>query len=242
MQWNHRIVAAVAATSLAVAATFVAPALGPAGAATPAATAPPGLTRARQALEHQLTIRLDQLKELSNDVTGSSTLSTSDAGTLASRLANATTSISGLLTAAPADNRAALRKARRTMIYGNRVFAVLTPQVYEVIGADATAAQVRTMTANEAALQQEVSSLVGQVGYHSARVHLEAYVATVNRAAGEAADVASTVLAQVPAGFPRDRNVFVRANRQLLAADEALDHAAYDQSLVALAAGGYTGS
>ena len=200
-------------------------------------------TQFQKQLEQQLTYRVNQLQVLSTYVTKATALSPSDASTLAARLAAATASINALLAQVPNDTTwAELKAAQKTMIQGNRVFAVLTPQVFEVIGADTIAAQAATMQAGEAALLAEIDTLQGQPGYANALRHDTAYVAQVNIAAADSAHVSTTVMAQLPQNFPGDTHVFVNANRQLLAADIALARANYDASVIGLASGGYTGS
>ena len=49
------------------------------------------------------------------------------------------------------------------------------------------------------------------------------------------------MLAQTPQGFPGNTSVFVAENHQVLDANIALAYAAYDASIIGLAAGGYTG-
>ena len=137
---------------------------------------------------------------------------------------------------------AELRAAQKSMIQGNRVFAVLTPQVFEVIEADTVAAQAATLQSGEAALLAEIDTLQGQPGYANALKHDTAYVADVNLAAADSAHVSTVVIAQLPQDFPGDTHVFVNANHQLLAADIALARANYDASVIGLASGGYTGS
>jgi cell division protein FtsB len=237
---KHPIRIALAGAALAGGATLAAPSI--ASATKPVA---PGanFTAAQQKVEQQLAARVKELQELSSDVTNAKSLTPADASTLAARLAAATQSIGALVTEVPSDTTfAELATARRTMIQGNRVFAVLMPQVFEVIEADTAAAQVTTMQAGEAALQGEVSALSGEVGYGAASNHYKAYVAEVTRAATATSRVSTTVMAQVASDFPHDIHVFVNANRQLLDANIALAHASYDASLVGLASGGYSGS
>jgi hypothetical protein len=64
----------------------------------------------------------------------------------------------------------------------------------------------------------------------------------VNLAGADSNNVTTAVLAQVPADSPGDFHVFVTANGKLLNADIALAHASYDESVIGLATGGYTGS
>ena len=213
-----------------------------AGASTSAS--PANITQFQQKLEQQLAFRVNQLKVLSTDVTKATPpLSTGDASTLATRLAAATASINGLITQVQSDTTMAeLRAAQKTMIQGNRVFAVLTPQVFEVIEADSVAAQAATLQSGEAALLAEIDTLQGQPGYANALKHDSAYVAQVNLAAADSAHVSTVVIAQLPQNFPGDTHVFVNANHQLLTADIALAHANYDASVIGLASGGYSGS
>ncbi len=213
-----------------------------AGAST--STSAANITQFQQRLEQQLTYRVKQLQVLSTDVTKATPpLTTGDAGTLATRLAVATTNINDLLTQVPNDTTMAeLKAAQETMVQGNRVFAVLTPQVFEVIEADTVAAQAATLQSGEATLLAEINTLVGQPGYANALKHDTAYVADVNRAAADSAHVSTVVIAQLPEDFPGDTHVFVNANHQLLAADIALARANYEASVIGLASGGYTGA
>jgi len=56
------------------------------------------------------------------------------------------------------------------------------------------------------------------------------------------ASVETVVLAQSPSGFPRNTKIFVDANHAILNANVAIAYAEYDASVIALAAGGYTGA
>lgn len=201
------------------------------------------VTQLQQQLEQQLTYRLNQLKVLSTDVTEATALTASDASTLAARLASTTANINALLAQVPSDNTMAeLRAVQKSMIQQNRVYAVLTPQVFEVIEADTVAAQAMDMQAGETTLLLEIQTLAGQPGYANALKHDSEYVAEVNLAAADSAHVSTTVLAQLPQDFPADTHVFINANHQLLTADVALAHANYDATIIGLATGGYTGS
>jgi len=91
-------------------------------------------------------------------------------------------------------------------------------------------------------LQTSISSLSGQPGYQNALNHYNSFVVAVNHASQDTVKGTHAVLAQVPQDFPGDTYVFVNANRQLLAAGIALAHATYDESVIGLATGGYTGS
>ena len=133
-----------------------------------------------------------------------------------------------------------LRAAQKSMIQENRVFAVLTPQVFEVIEADPIAVQAKTLS-GEGTLSGN-RTLAGQPGYANALKHDTAYVADVNLAANDSAHVSTVVIAEVPQDFPGDTHVFVNANHQLLAADIALARANYEASVIGLASGSFLGS
>ena len=204
---------------------------------------PTNVTQFKLKLEQQLNYRVSQLGVLSTDVTKATSLTPGDASTLATLLSAATTNINALVTQVPNETTMLeLRAAQKSMIQENRVFAVLTPQVFEVIEADTVAVQAKTLMAGEGTLSGEISTLTGQPGYANALKHDTAYVADVNLAATDSAHVSTVVIAQVPQDFPGDTKVFVNANHQLLAADIALARANYEASVIGLASGGYTGS
>lgn len=208
-----------------------------------ASPSPASFQNAQKKLEYQLAVRVTQLQTLSHDVTNAGVLSTSDASTLAARLAIETTSIDSLVASVPNDTTfAELRSARRTMVEGDRVFAVETPQVFEVIEADAIASQVVTFESAEPTLEAAVSSMVGEPGYRNARSHYRNLVRAVSDASRLSAHVGTAVIAQLPSDFPHDMGIFVQGNRHLLAADVALAHASYDETIIGLSSGGYTGS
>ena len=216
---------------------------GPQGPATAPGTGPSASGSVlEQRLLHQLQLRSTQLANLSKEVSAATALTPGDQGALEQKLATTTTSINGLLQAVPTDTRAQLRVAARTMVVQNRVFAVLTPQVYEVIASDTVAGQAAALASEEAALQAQVTADQGQVGYRNAVAYDGAFVRSVSAAQAGTARVSATLLAQVPQDYPRDRGVFVRSNRQILGAAEALARASYDKTLIALATNGYTGS
>lgn len=204
---------------------------------------PHSFTTNQQALEAQLASRVSQLTRLGTDVTGAKSLTTAHAATLTASINTATSNINVLVTKVPTDTtQAQLNADRASMIRQNRVFAVLTPQVFQTIEADAIAAEVTSLRAEEPGLLSAVNGLVGDHGYTNAYDHYTAFVRLVNVASLDSTNVATKVLAQVPQNFPRDTEVFVHANKELLNADIALAHANYDASVVGLASGGYTGA
>ena len=200
---------------------------------------------AQHKLEQQLANRVAQLGRLAGDISAAAktTLTSTHATILSNNVSTDTTNINALVLKVPNDTTLAeLRFDQKAMYQQNRVYAVITPQVFQTIEADAIAAQVTTFEANETTLQTSVNDLIGQPGYKNALRHFEAFVRAVNNAANDSSRVDAAVLAQIPADYPGDTSVFVHANRELLNADVALAYASYDETIIALASGGYTGS
>ncbi len=174
---------------------------------------------------------------------GSATLTVVDAATLTGRLSTETANIAALQAQVPGYNTfAELATARTAMYRDNRVYAVMAPQVFEVIEADSIAAEVTTMRANEASLQAAVTSLVGQSGYRTAAAHYEGFVSAVNEAAGISARIDARVIAEMPSNYPGSTRVFVFASHRLFDAQIDLAHASYDESIIGLASGGVSGT
>jgi hypothetical protein len=198
---------------------------------------------AQQALEAQLASRLTRLQHLEADVTAATSLSANTASTLEARLSTEESSIDSLIAKVPTDTTSAeLRADRAAMLKDNRVYAVMSPQVFESIEASLVQVQVTTMQGNEPTLQTEVASLEGLPGYQNALNHFNTYVARLSNWATKIVTVEDVVLAQTPQGFPGNTATFVAENHQILDANIALAYAAYDASIIGLAAGGYTGS
>jgi hypothetical protein len=198
---------------------------------------------AQKALEVQLSSRVTRLQHLIADVTGASSLSANTSATLQARLSTEEASINTLVAKVPTDTTyAELNADRAAMLKDNRVYAVMSPQVFEMIEASVVAAQVTTMQGNEGTLQSEVASLTGLVGYQNALNHYNNYVARISNWSTKIVTIQNVVLAQVPQGYPGNTRIFVDKNRQILDANIALAYASYDASIIGLAAGGYTGS
>jgi hypothetical protein len=197
---------------------------------------------AQKALEVQLANRATQLQHLVADVSGATSLSASASTTLQARLLAEETSINSLVAKVPTDiNRAELNADRSSMLKDNRVYAVMSPQVFEMIEASVVANQVTTLQANESTLQSEVASLVGLPGYENALNHYDNYVARLSNWSTRIVNVEAAVIAQTPQGYPANTKNFVAENHQILNANIALAYAAYDASIIGLATGGYTG-
>lgn len=198
---------------------------------------------AQKALEEQLAGRVTRLQHLSADVTGATSLSASASTTLQARLATEESTINSLVAKVPTDTTMAQVNAdRAAMLKDNRVYAVMSPQVFELIEASGVATEVTSMQANESTLETETASLVGMAGYQNALNHYNNYVARLSNWSSKIVSVEAVVLAQTPQGYPANARVFVNQNRQILDANIALAHAEYDASIIGLASGGYTGS
>ncbi len=199
--------------------------------------------KAQQALELQLANRATQLTHLVADVTAATTLSSSQVATLTARLSTEVSTNNALIAKVPTDTtKAELNADRSAMLNDNRVYGVMSPQVFESIEASVVASQVTTMQGNEAALQSEVNSLVGLPGYKNALNHFNNYVARLGNWSTRIVAIEAIVLEQTPQGFPGNTKVFVAQNQRILNANLALAYASYDASIISLATGGYTGS
>ncbi|MCU1488902.1 MAG: hypothetical protein JWM85_307, partial [Acidimicrobiaceae bacterium] len=158
---------AAGAGALALSVTTLGVALGsfgsPAGASS---THGASFTQLQQQLEQQIANRQARLANLTKDVAGAKSLTSAHATLLNTRLSAETTNIAALAAKVPTDTtNAQLSADRSAMLSDNRVYAVMTPQVFQTIEADSISAQVTTLQADEAGLQSEVAALVGQPGY-----------------------------------------------------------------------------
>jgi hypothetical protein len=198
---------------------------------------------AQKALEVQLAKRATQLQHLVADVTGANSLTASAATTLQVRLSAEESSINSLLAKVPTDTtKAELNTDRAAMLKDNRVYAVMSPQVFEMIDASVVASRVTTMLADESTLQSEVASLLGLPGYKNALNHYDNFVARLSNWSTKIVTVEGVVLAQTPQGYPGNAEIFAAKNHEILDANIALAYAAYDASIIGLATGGYTGA
>jgi hypothetical protein len=235
----------VAVLALVAAMGISIPSVAYASSSTTTATAVPsaGFVAAQKVLEVQLANRAAQLKHLVADVTAASSLTARALSILQARLSTEESSINSLIAKVPTDtNKAELNADRAAMLRGNRVYAVMSPQVFQMIEASVVASQVSTMQGNESTLQSEVASLVGLPGYKNALNHYNNYVARLSNWSTRIVTVEGVVLAQTPQGYPGNTKIFVAQNHQILDANVALAYAAYDASIIGLATGGYTGS
>ncbi len=233
----------VAVLSLLALVGASAPAVAYADSTTTTTTPSASFVAAQQKLEAQLASRAARLQHISADVTGATTLSQSTSTILQARLATETSSIQSLAAKVPTDTtQAELNADRAAMLKDNRVYAVMSPQVFESIEASVVANQVASLQGNQSTLASEVASLAGLPGYQNALNHYNNYVTRIANWSTKIAVVEETVLDQTPQGFPGNAKTFARENRQILAANVALAYADYDVSIIGLASGGYTGS
>jgi hypothetical protein len=196
---------------------------------------------AQHALEVQLANRATQLGHLVADVTATTSLTAKSI--LQARLSTEEASINALIAKVPTDTtKAELNADRAAMLKDNRVYAVMSPQVFQMIEASVVASQVTVMTANEPMLQSETASIVGLPGYKNALSHYNNYVARLLNWSTRIVSVEGIVLVQTPQGYPGNTKIFVAQNHRILDANIALAYAAYDASIIGLATGGFTGS
>ena len=239
---KHVTIRSAAVFAIVAAMGVSIPAVAYASSTTSTTTPSPSFIAAQQKLEGELANRVSRLTHLDNDVTAATSLSSNVSLTLQARLSTEEASINALVAKVPTDTTWAQLDADRAAMYkDNRVYAVMSPQVFEEIEASLVAGQVTTMQGNQTTLQTEVASLVGLPGYQNALNHYNNYVLRLSNWSTRIVTVEATVLAQTPSDFPGDTNVFVTANHQILDANIALAYAAYDASIIGLASGGNTG-
>jgi hypothetical protein len=232
-----------AAIALAAALGIGIPSIAYAGPTTTTTVPSASFIAAQKALEVQLANRATQLTHLTADVTAATTLSSSSSAILQARLLTEGTSITALIAKVPTDTtKAELNADRAAMLKDNRVYAVMSPQVFEMIEASVVATQVTSLQGNETTLQSEVASIVGLPGYKTALNHYNNYVARLLNWSTKIVNVEAIVLAQTPQGYPGNTKVFVAQNHRILDANLALAYASYDANVIGLATGGYTGS
>lgn len=233
----------IASLALITVTGITAPAVAYASSPHSSGSTSPGFLSSQQQLEAQLAGRLTRLQHIDADVGAATSLSAFASSTLQARLSTEESSINSLIAKVPTDTtRAQLQADRAAMVLDNRVYAVMSPQVFESIEASVVASQVVTMQGNESTLQTEVASLTGLPGYQNALNHFNRFVERIANWSQRIATVEAVVLAQTPQGYPRNTNTFVAENHAILNANIAIAYANYDASIIGLAAGGYTGS
>lgn len=233
----------VTAASLAVAVLAGSAGVAAAATATSPSTSSTHFQRAQQKLESELSARVTRLANLSSDVTKSTTLTAANAAVLRAKLTAEQTSISSLVTAVPTyTTMAQLNAARTVMLRNNRVFAVMSPQVFETIGADAVLASDASLLANQSTLLAEVNSLIGQSSYKNALNHYNDFVRRTTGIETKMDRIDVAALAQTPQGYPRNTKFFLYANRAILGANISLAYAGYDESIISLSSGGTAAS
>ena len=161
---KHVTTRSIVALALAAAMGFGIPTIASADTTTTTTTTVPSASfiTAQKLLEAQLANRATQLGHLVADVTAATSLSVSTSSILQARLLTEETSINALIAKVPTDTtRAELNADRAAMLKDNRVYAVMSPQVFEMIEASVVAGQVTTLQGNESTLQSEVTSIVG---------------------------------------------------------------------------------
>ncbi|HWD24169.1 MAG TPA: hypothetical protein VG368_01785 [Acidimicrobiales bacterium] len=204
----------------------------------------PSFSVAQQELEQQLANRVTSLGHLASDVTSAgSSLTATHAAVLSARISAELANMNALVAKVPNDTtNAQLNTDRAAMVRDNRVYAVMTPQVFETIAADTYDAQINKLAADEPVLAAEVASLVGQPGSQTATRHYEEYLNRVGNEATKLSNLIVSILAQQPSSYPANRGFFVSANHQIRNAGLQIANANYDATVIALASGGYTGS
>jgi len=185
---------------------------------------------AQQTVEAGLTARVTQLKTLEWDVSIAKHLTSGDQLTLSSDLGNELSGIQTLQTQAEeATTCLGLRTIAQEMVDTYRVYLVMTPQVHLVIVADAATWASTYLASLEPTLEGAITAAgaAGKniAGAQAAFADLEAQVTNAQSAVN---GVVSDILAQTPAGYPGNKDVFVGARNSLTSAQADLHDADKD--------------
>lgn len=189
---------------------------------------------AQKWVESQLAARQQRLSSLTSEVSKATHLTTSDRATLTSDLSSETSGIDALATKVPKDTTwAQLLGDAKSMVVDYRVYVVMTPQVNLTIGADsASFVEQRLQAAEpklEAAIAAEKAKGKNVVAAEKAYAGL---VVQVRDAERDTKGVSTAVLAQKPAGYPRNESVFLNARSSLDQTRTALKTARADLQII----------
>jgi hypothetical protein len=198
---------------------------------------------AQKQLETRLALRTTRLANLQSDIGAAKSLTAVHAVLLTTRVTAEQGEIAALVAKVPTDTTyAELNADRSAMVKDNRVFAVMSPQVFETIGGDAVLGEESILASQQSTLLTEVNSLVGEPGYANALNHYNNFVHRTSGVSTNVVRVEANELNQTPQGYPGNTHVFVTANKAILQANISLAYASYDASVIGLATGGYAGS
>jgi cytochrome c oxidase assembly factor CtaG len=129
---KHVTIRSVAVFALVAALGVSIPSVAYASSTTPTTTPSASFIAAQQKLEGELATRVTRLTHLSADVTAATSLSSNVSLTLQARLSTEEASINALVAKVPTDTTWAELDADRSAMYkDNRVYAVMSPQVFE---------------------------------------------------------------------------------------------------------------
>jgi hypothetical protein len=191
---------------------------------------------AQQALEAALNSRVTELGTLTAAVGAAGDLTPGDRSTLTTTLSTTTSAIGALVQKAPTDTTCiAVWQDARSMVAGERVFAVVAPQTHLAIAADTADTIEATVAGEEPTIQAAIAAAADDgVDTAAAEASFTDLRTQVTAAQGETSGVPATVLAQTPASYPGSTPVFVSARDGLRTAQGQLKQADADlQAVVA---------
>jgi len=211
--------AAVLAWVLAGAAALATP--GPAGAQGGT------LAAARSACDAAVARRLASLGEVKTKVDAAAHLTASDKSALDSQIGAAATGLTQLRATIDADTTLAkLRTDCRMVVTGFRVYLVLIPKAYLVVGADRAKAAGDALTRLAGLLQARISAAQARGrNVTSAGGYVSDIGIKVQAAQAAAAGIPASVLPLEATGYPANRQTLVTARASLAAARGALQGA-----------------
>jgi hypothetical protein len=197
-------------------------------------------SQAQKQVEAALAARLTQLSNLTAEVKAATNLAPSVRATLNTSLTGETGNITALATKVPLDTTfKELNADRYSMIHGNRVYAVMTPQVRDSIEAANDSEVAADLQSQETALGSGIQARKGNRGWRVAWAEFERMTTQVADAGVTLNFVTPLVLAQTPQGFPGNEHAFVQADRDLLNGEILTARASFNRNVIELFIDGY---
>jgi hypothetical protein len=160
-----------------------------------------------------LTGRVVRIERLNVQVSSARNLTPSDKSELESNLSHDLVGMQSLQKQVPDDTTCAQLIANaETMVFGYRVYIVMTPQAELVVSADGETAAATTIAKLEPGIQSAITYAANHgKDVTKAQQALDDLKTQISDAQGTLQGVSAVVLAQTPAGAPANHAIFVTA-------------------------------
>ncbi len=185
---------------------------------------------AQQLVESELSARTTQLGKLQTRVNRSTALSQDDRSSLISILSNEQNGISALSSKVSTDTTCQeLKQDAHAMVYDYRVYVVVTPQTDLTVVADSESSIESSMTSLEPVIQSAINQeLAKGKDLTAVEQAFASYQSEVTSATSLTSNISSTMLAQVPSGYPQNWQTFLNARTSTETARTNI-HSAYSE-------------